>query len=232
MKKDKELVAKIKPFQEVMAMKAIDILKYFREHHEAMYEEYSVEEMNAIQCRMIDFMYDEKQPLKQIPEANKANRRSVWIANHTSIIHAIHTYIKSHGAIPPVPQISKETKLSRVTVTKHLKYFEKDEFLNFHRQKWKLATENLMKQLYASAFKEYDASVRLKAANLYLKYADKILYPASNRNENEGSQTNNFIQINNTYVTQETIKALPEDKRQTIETLIMEANEPPKKVLR
>lgn len=203
-------------------MKPADILKHLLENYQELGAAYSEEETTALFCRALDSQYDGDEKLEDLDENSQSNRRQTWVANHALIMECVHVGIKTSGRIPAVVDISAKTKLSRVTVTKHLKYFERAEYLDFHRQKWKLATENLMKQVYASAFIIPDDSARLKAAALYLKYADKLGYTAPV--EQRSASGNNFIQINNIFVNQEAIKALPEDKREAIEALILEAN--------
>ena len=80
--------------------------------------------------------------------------------------------------MPTVSEISKETKLSRVTVTKHLKHFEKSDYLDFHRQKWKLVTERVLMKMSQYVFSNYVGyKETIRAAKVYLEFADKVFHP-------------------------------------------------------
>lgn len=209
---------KIKSLKEVLKMAPKEALSYLDEHSSQVEKQYSTLETNAAYVHALSFIYDNVPEQKKVVESR---RRQAWLANHQIIIHKICKGIKENGFMPSVVEISSETKLSRVTVTKHLKHFETDEYLKFHLQKWKLVTEKVLLKMSQYIFSDYvNAKDSLKAAAIYLKFADKVLQPVK-----ASPPTNNYIQINNIYINQETIKALPEDKRHTIETLILEANE-------
>lgn len=217
--------ADILPFDEVMEMEYLERVKYLRKHQNEMAAAYSTEEMNAFLASLFEFIYGDEPSALDVKDM-ESTRRSMWMGNHAAITRAIHEMITEGGRMPTVTEISQKTKLSRVTVTKHLKHFEKDEYLHFHRQKWKLATERVLLKLSQYVFSQYvDYPESIRAASVYLKFADKFLHPvASAPAEASTATTNNFIQVNHIYINQETIKALPEDRRQLIENIILEAN--------
>lgn len=204
---------KLKASTEVLKMPPDEARKYILDNATLIHEEYSQEELVSV------FSYGHSN-LYKVGEAT-ANRRQAWTVNHVYIIGAICDMLKDQGRIPSITEISAKTKLSRVTVTRHLKHFEKEEYLQLHLQKWKLVTEKILVKMSKYVLSEYVGyKDSIRAASVYLKFADKFLNPVK-----ESQPINNFIQINKIYITQETIKALPEYKREKLEALILESNE-------
>ena len=210
-KKKKE--PEMEPFNKLIEWPPEKIREYLTENREHITSSYSSEELTAFWARVFDSLYtDDVKP--------NANRRQVWTVNHGNIMLAITKSLEENGAMPSVVQIAEELKLSRVTVTRHLKYFERDEYLSVHRQKWKIATERVLLKLSQYVFSRYtNATESTRAAAVYLKFADKFLHPVDSKPDT--GATNNFIQINNVYINQTTIQSLPEEKRRLIESIIL-----------
>lgn len=205
----------LEPFKTVIEWKTEKLKEYLRANWQRARSFYSADEKTAILARAEDDLYTDadKKPT--------TDRRQLWTANHGNIMNFIARCLDERGYMPTIMQIAEETKLSRVTVTKHLKYFERDEYLSVHRQKWKLATERVLLKLSQYVFSKYtNYSEATRAAAVYLKFADKFLHPVTPKAEE--ATTNNFIQINNVYINQNTIQALPEEKRRLIETIILD----------
>lgn len=205
----------VEPFSTVIEWKPLEILQYMRNHHDAITEAYTVDEINAVYSRCFDDMYtdDEVKP--------NSNRRDIWLGNHVNITMAIHRALKDKFRMPTVTELSKETKLSRVTVTRHLKHFELDEYLAFHRNKWKFAAERVLTTLYNEIYEDWrKPSDRQRAMALFLKNVERFTNPVKPAE----NATHSFIQVNNVYITPKTIMELPEEKRRMIETIILESN--------
>lgn len=205
----------LEPFKTVINWQPEKIKEYIignKQRVTSLNSFYSDSELTALFARIDDSLYtDDKKP--------DANRRQIWTANHGNIMNFISRCLDEQGYMPTIMQIAEETKLSRVTVTKHLKYFERDEYLSVHRQKWKLATERVLLKLSQYVFSSHVSySESTRAAAVYLKFAGKFLHPVAPNAEEPGAK--NFIQINNVYINQTTIQALPEEKRRLIETII------------
>lgn len=205
----------VAPFNEVIEWPRKKIAEYIKdlETRRRMAATYSDSEMTGIWARVLDLLYtDDEKP--------DVNRRQVWTANHGNIMRAIIKSLDENGFMPSVVQIAEETNLSRVTVTRHLKYFERDDYLSLHRQKWKMATERVLLKLSQYVFSRYtNAAESTRAAAVYLKFADKFLHPVEPKPDT--GATNNFIQIENVYINQTTIQSLPEEKRRLIESIIL-----------
>ena len=205
----------LEPFETVIEWEPEKIKEYLKGNWQRFTSFYSADEKTALLARAEDDLYTDadKKP--------NTTRRQLWTANHGNIMNFIARCLDDRGYMPTVMQIAEETKLSRLTVTKHLKHFEREEYLSEHRQKWKLATERVLLKLSQYVFSSHVSySDSTRAAAVYLKFADKFLHPVTPKAEEPGAK--NFIQINNVYINQTTIQALPEEKRRLIETIILD----------
>ena len=220
MVKTKE-ISKTIPFEELIKKQPEEVAQYVFDNLKELSSLYQDDEIHALTSRINENIYEGKANPPNVPFSPEIHRRQSWYVNHIHIISAIHTTITDEGRMPTTNEIAVKTKLSRQTIMKHLKHFEKEEYLNYHLQKWKIVTEKLMTEIYSMACKADKLSIRLKAADLYLKYFDKLIPKGDTTNSNK---INSYIQINNIYITQDTIKALPEKQRSSIEHILITAN--------
>ena len=138
-------------------------------------------------------------------------KRAIWDRNHNTILSAISNLTAERNRFPTRTELSFDTKLTRVTINRHLKeYFESAE----HKEKQEefiLMRERVL----ATAFKYASSHGDMRAAKVFLD-ATANQQPAM-KIEN---QQNNFVQINNVTITEDQINKLPEDKRKQMKEIL------------
>ena len=143
-----------------------------------------------------------------IPAATKS---SVWEFNHVIISDAIARLMSHHGLMPTKNAIAEETGLSRQTISKHFAaYKAQPEFIAQIEQFKFMATKML-----ANVFK-YASSGDMRAARLYFEMVGAI-HKTPNTAVNG---QNNYIQINNTIISQENLKALSTEQLKQLEGIL------------
>lgn len=148
----------------------------------------------------------------QDPEQVPALRRLRWQYNKVLIENCLHEYLTRFGRMPQHRDIVDSTKLSRVTVLKHMEAGAGADMYEEEIEGHKLLTSKVLGKLYKIGM-ETD---NIKALKVYLDYfrEDVATTPTTIK------QQNNYLQINNTRVDELTVKELPEDARLQIENII------------
>jgi hypothetical protein len=144
-----------------------------------------------------------------VPETTKSN---IWEANQLAITNAISSFMTEHGIMPTIGAIADEAGLSRQTVAKHLKeYKTRPEFIAEVEQ-LRFMAPKLVASLYKSA-----AKGDTRAARLYLETVGAV-----NRQQPGTliNQQNNYIQINNTILSQENLGKLSAEQLDQIERIV------------
>ncbi|MBL0152062.1 MAG: hypothetical protein IPP93_00670 [Chitinophagaceae bacterium] len=142
---------------------------------------------------------------------SQSSRNEIWERNHYCILNVISWKTKSEGQIPTIKTISDETGLSRVTITKHLKEYYDSETFKEKEASYKFLREKLLAKVYDYA---YDGNMR--AAKIFMEATGSPANIVSNIN----NQQNNFIQVNGTILSQETIKNLKPEQLNMIEEIL------------
>lgn len=146
---------------------------------------------------------------------NDSVKNQLWENNHISITWAISTLMQEHGRMPSKAEIAIKTDLSRQTVHNHIKdYKNHPQYLVQNEQFKFMANKVLAKVFY------YAVNGDMKAARLYLN--------SMGANENNKGNTliqnqNNYIQINELVLNQETIKQLKPEQLLLIENVLKTA---------
>jgi len=150
--------------------------------------------------------------LDKIDQIIPASMKSkVWEYNHMLISDAINRLMRRYGIMPPKTAIADETGLSRQTINKHLKeYKAQPEFLA-QMEDFKFMAPKILANVFKSAG---DGDVR--AARLYFEVTG-VINKAQNTVVN--GQTN-YIQINNTILSQENLKQLTAEELNQIESIV------------
>lgn len=146
------------------------------------------------------------------PILTPETKSDIWENNHRAISEAIADYIRGNGFMPTQTDIAILTGLSRQTVAKHLKEYEKQpEFMQQAEQFTIMAP-----QLLANVFK-FALRGDIRAARLYFEIIGaKTTQP---QNTLPGPQ-NNYIQINNTILSQQNLANLTAEQLNQIEGII------------
>ena len=148
----------------------------------------------------------------KVPEQLPVIRRLRWQFNKERIESCLNEYLTRYGRMPQHREIVDSTKLSRVTILKHMEagagaLMYKEE-IEGHR----LLTSRVLSMLYKIGIENKD----VRALKTYLDYLkeEPIQQPTTIK------QQYNYLQINNTRLDELTVKELPEKARLQIECII------------
>lgn len=141
-------------------------------------------------------------------------RHQQWEQNHAQITRVLHNYVAEHSRPPTKNELAKDTKLSRQTITNHLREFNDHDCYKDLRQNFKILSNRVLSSLYVSA-----RLGNVKAARLFFEMTGEL----GNRNAKHF-----YIQINNIRVDETVIKALPPEALTEIEAIIYKSLPQPK----
>ena len=144
-------------------------------------------------------------------------RNQIWENNHTQITAGISNLITELGRMPSKNEISKETSLSRQTIHKHLKDYNKHPMYLQQMQQFKIVNSILLARLHKFAL-----GGDVGAAKLYFMVTGLLENKEASNNTQIQTQ-NNFIQINGRVLSQENIKSLNPEQLNNIETILQTA---------
>lgn len=136
----------------------------------------------------------------------------VWEQNHLIIGRAITKLIGQYGAMPPKFAIARETGLSRKTIAKHLADYKAHPQYLAEMEQFKYMTSNVLAGVCKLA-----CNGDVKAARLYFEMVGAMNKQQQNTVINE---QNNYIQINNTILSQQNLKHLSKEQLNQIEHII------------
>ncbi|MBD1363197.1 hypothetical protein IDJ77_05175 [Mucilaginibacter sp. ZT4R22] len=144
-----------------------------------------------------------------LPDSTK---NDVWEHNHTVIRSAISDFMRQYGVMPTKSAIAEETGLSRQTVTKHFKEYKSHPEFIAEAEQFKFMSHEML----ASVFK-FARNGNMRAARLYFEMVGAINKPGTNTVVTEQK---NYIQINNTILSQENLKQLTAEQLLQIENIV------------
>jgi len=136
----------------------------------------------------------------------------IWENNHLVIGKAITKLIGLCGAMPTKYQVAQESGLSRQTVAKHLAQYKNHPKYAAEMEQFKFMGTKLLASVFELASKG-----DVKASRLYFEMIGAINKQGAGTVVNE--QTN-YIQINNTILSQENLKQLSTEQLNHIEGII------------
>jgi ribosomal protein S8 len=139
-------------------------------------------------------------------------KRDRWRVNESRIKNHIHKKLMENGYIPSINDISKETGLSRVTVSKHLTETNLSQFKNEQLETFKILNTNVLQRIYRIGMQTND----LKALRMFFQLTGGNI-------QLETVVNNNYIQVNNTKIDNAIINQLPIESREAIENIIIES---------
>jgi hypothetical protein len=141
-----------------------------------------------------------------------STQQQVWESNHYNITAAISKLMEEHGCMPSKNSIVEVTGLSRQTISKHLKEYKTHPGHTAEMEQFKMMTPKVMAKVF-----KFAVNGDMRAARLYLEMVGAINKRQGNKVVNE---QNNYIQINNTILSQETIKRLSAEQLNQIESVV------------
>ncbi len=141
-----------------------------------------------------------------------STKNDIWDYNHIVISSAITKFMCQHGVMPTKNAIAEETGLSRQTVAKHFKEYKTHPEFIAQMEQFKFMAPKIL----ANVFK-FASSGDMRAARLYFEMVGAINKQQTNTVVNEQK---NYIQINNTILSQENLKQLSAEQLNQIENII------------
>jgi len=141
-----------------------------------------------------------------------STKHQLWEHNQMVISSAISKFISKHGCMPTNTFIADETGLSRQTVVKHVKEYNTHPEYLAAVQQFKFMAPNVLASVFKCAL-----NGDTKAARLYLEMVGAINKQQPGRMVTE---QNNYIQVNNTILSQENLSALTAEQLNQIEHII------------
>ena len=140
------------------------------------------------------------------PEA----KSNMWEYNHQEITHAISHYLKHNGVMPTNKYIAQQTGLARQTVARHFAAYKTHPDFVMQTEQFKLMAPQVLTKVLKLALKS-----DMRAAKLYFEMIGANKPDAALTNTH-----NNYIQINNTILSQENLTRLTTEQLNQIEGII------------
>ena len=145
----------------------------------------------------------------------KSVKNQLWENNHFQITCAISKLVEEFGKMPTKNQIAQETGISRTTIHKHLKNYSDNPLYQEEIQKFKFMADRVLAKVLKLAVKD---NGDIKAARLFFEvvgYNGQKIHKDSSINTQ-----NNYIQINQTRLSQTEIMNLAPEQLILIESII------------
>ncbi|GAB3926619.1 hypothetical protein [Mucilaginibacter myungsuensis] len=171
--------------------------------------------MSEVLTERLDQLKDEVRDryLSKIdPILTAGTRHAVWEYNHMVISEAISKFIQKYGVMPKRGAIADETGLSRQTIAKHFNGYAQHPMFDAEMEQFKFMSNSVLSTVFKLA-----NNGDMRAAKLYFEMIGTLnkQQPATVVNEQ-----NNYIQINNTILSQQNLKSLSAEQLDMIEGII------------
>lgn len=153
---------------------------------------------------------------------DQSTKNQLWEYNHNQITCCIATLMQECGRMPTQTEIATKAGLSRQTIHKHLKEYLNHPLYLEQVDQFKFMTAKVLTKVF-----QYAVNGDTGAAKLYLN-AMGYLNNGQGTNNTLIQNQNNYIQINGTVLSQETVKHLNPEQLNTIETILKTALIQPK----
>ena len=138
-----------------------------------------------------------------------STKNSVWEHNHVVISNAIAKHMRENGMMPTKSVITEKTGLSRQTVAKHFKEYKTHPEFIAQVEQFKFMSHKILTNVF-----KFASNGDTKAARLYFEMVGTMnKQPVVN-------EQNNYIQINNTILSQENLKQLSAEQLALIENIV------------
>ncbi len=139
-------------------------------------------------------------------------KSDIWEYNHSVINSAVSGYMRENGVMPAKNVIARQTGLSRQTVAKHFAAYKRHPEFTAEMEQFKFMAPNVL----ANVFK-YALNGDMRAARLYFQMVGATNAQPAGTVINE---QNNYIQINNTKLSQQNLEQLSAEQLKQIENII------------
>jgi len=155
------------------------------------------------------------------PITSESTKNQLWESNHIQITWAISTLMQEYGRMPTKTEIATKTELSRQTIHKHLKEYTNHPQYLAQIEQFRFMTSKVLAKVF-----QFAVNGDTGAAKLYFNVMG-FLNNGRTANNTLIQNQNNYIQINGTVLSQETIKHLNPEQLNTIETILKAASPQP-----
>lgn len=151
--------------------------------------------------------------LEKIEPIMRASTKSdIWERNHMMISTAIANFMRQNAVMPTKSDIAQQTGLSRQTIAKHFKEYKTQPEFAAEMEQFKFMSHKILANVFKHA-----SNGDMRAAKLYFEMVGAIdKQPAAT----VVTAQNNYIQINNTILSQENVKSLTAAQLQQIENIV------------
>ena len=148
------------------------------------------------------------------PIIQASTKSDIWERNHMLISNAIANFMRQNAVMPTKSDIAQQTGLSRQTIAKHFKEYKTQPEFAAEMEQFKFMSHKILANVFKHA-----SNGDMRAAKLYFEMVGAIdKQPAAT----VVTAQNNYIQINNTILSQENIKQLTAEQLQQIENIVRE----------
>lgn len=151
------------------------------------------------------------------PIISETTKNEYWENNHIKITCSISNLMQEHGRMPSKAQIAANTGLSRQTIHKHLKEYTNHPIYKEQIDQFRFMTAKVLANVY-----QFAVNGDTGAAKLYFNVVG-FMNNGQTPNNTLIQNQNNYIQINGTVLSQETVKNLNTEQLNTIETILKAA---------
>jgi predicted DNA-binding protein YlxM (UPF0122 family) len=153
---------------------------------------------------------DREKFIKKIEDiVDEGTKRGFWEYNHGRIIYAISSLMKQYGRLPSADEIARTVDLSRTSVYRHLKEYSTHPLYLEQQEKLRILSSNVLTRVYLNAMND-----DLGSQKLFLNAMGYL-------GNGQGRQVNNnFIQVNNLLITQESILKLDPKQLAIVESTL------------
>jgi hypothetical protein len=149
--------------------------------------------------------------IEQIIPAETKN--CLWEYNHALIKNAIDKHMRQYAVMPTKSALAEAAGLSRQTINKHIAEHKQHPEYMAEMEQFKLMGNNVLANVFNAAGKG-----DMRAARLYFEMIGTLNKNAAGTVVNK---QNNYIQINNTILSQESLQQLSAEQLAQIESIVM-----------
>ena len=201
---------KIKKLFELKQITYEDYKDFSKEDIER-FQEITTERFNALKGKELDNLVYQLEPITPTDMKN-----NLWEVNHSKITNSMSRLIDKSGRMPASSELAEDTGLSRQTIYNHLKEYSTHPLFLEQSEQFRYLTSKVLAMVYRLAI-----NGDVKAAKLYFDAVGNGIGQQSNNTLIQNQ--NNYIQINGTVLSQETVKRLNAEQLSTIETILKTA---------
>jgi hypothetical protein len=166
-------------------------------------------QLKELKGEALDELYEKIDLLRTEEDKNRT-----WERNHHTITWAISTLMQEYGRMPTASEIAQKSELSRQTVHKHLKEYAKDERYLETVEQFRFMSSKVLARVF-----KFAVNGDMRAAKLYFEVAGNLGKQSPAPVPITNTQ-NNYIQVNQVRLSQESIEQLPADQLSQLEALL------------